>query len=295
MGSRWPVATGVIPDLTKKEKIKNLVSCTTFKLYPGPRRSELFDPGLRCLYYKFVSRTIVKNPDRESKREDVAGLWDVGNPESIYRLLDDKVAEIFLNAKMQSPHLFEKDEDDLRRTLKDITGRFPTTIENQVRLKFWLEYDNATFDGGARKLDITCICRGVCTTDTFFAYLHHVTTVAWIACMPMGYESHLMEILNYGAYRTREIMGVSAYNKETGKIDTKLAELQWKMYMASEMRIYGSIPQITKNVNLNFDHNKDARKGIEAEGTRLLEEKIVELEKLELKKVKQIARDPIKV
>lgn len=217
----------------------------------------------------------------EPKNEIVIApaLWDVGNPEGIYKRLPKNLGDYFFEARMKRPDLFDIGEDELRERIRTSFGRGPGTTENVLRLRFWMEYFSAFADQHRRNISVSSICAGFCDPQTFYAYMKRPEGAAWIACQPMTHETHLEEMLNYGASRAREIMGVSPLDPVTKKVDVKLARLQMDLYHAAELRALGAIPQVQKNLNYNVSGAGSAMaKAIEEKGTISLENKIEAME-----------------
>lgn len=182
---------------------------------------------------------------------------------------------------MRSPYLFDLGEDDLREKLREI-GKSPTVTENQLRMRFWLEFENVMAVDTLGKMSIARVIQTVCTSAIFTSMLKQDKAVAWICCPPMSYESHLMELVNYGAYRMREIMQADPRNGGT-KIDVKLVELQRKIYEQAELRAMGAVPQKIQQLNYNINDPRAVARAVEERGTSQLETRIKSMEKKDRK------------
>lgn len=140
------------------------------------------------------------------------------------------------------PELFGKDEDTLRKHFRENLNRAISATENQLRIRFWQEYEIAVAEEKPQ-MDISRIVAGVCSVSMFYSYTTRPETIAWLLCVPLSYEAHLDELLNYGAAKMREIMSRDSSN------DLKLSKLQFDIYLAAENRRLGALTQ--KNLHLH--------------------------------------------
>jgi len=67
-------------------------------------------------------------------------MWSMDNPRSVFNRSIDKIQEAMLNTKRSLPEYLLMQEPELRRELHKLRWR-PTPADNQLRIKFWLEYE----------------------------------------------------------------------------------------------------------------------------------------------------------
>lgn len=201
--------------------------------------------------------------------------------------MDERTADYFLRARMKRPELFDQGEQELRKLLVIYGQKDPSITENQLRLKFWYEYELVMASSPVRKMSVAALCRGTCSTDLFYNYIRKAESAAWIACAPVTYESHLLEMLSFGAHRMREIMQARSINPD-GTVNVKLAELQAKLYHAAELRAHGAIPQTVQTLNYNLNDPRAVGKAVEGRTNVLLEDKIAQLERDSKKLAKDV-------
>ena len=183
-------------------------------------------------------------------------LWDKNFPRSLINLVSEEFGKRLELAHAARPELFMMGEPELLHALKSENCQ-PNLTENKIRLKFWEEYDFCQAQH-QQAIRIARVVAGVVTMPVFFNMLKHPEKVAWLLCIPSAYDTHLQELMNFGARRMREIMELPLEivdPKGRKRINVKLAELQAKIYFAAEVRKYGAITQKIeqKTLQLNVD------------------------------------------
>lgn len=163
-------------------------------------------------------------------------FWDRSCARSVVNLLPPALGRRLEDARSRRPELFGMDEDTLRKHFKELVGKSITATENQLRLKFWCEYELCQAQENP-VMEISRVVAGLCSIAMFYAYVMRPEALAWILTPPLSYDAHLDELLNFGAARMREIMAADS----TG--DIKLQKLQFDIYLAAENRRMGPLTQ----------------------------------------------------
>src|ERR1041384_7730963 len=78
-------------------------------------------------------------------------LADRSNPISVVNLVPGAVGKALEDALFTNPEFFDKDERALWVFLRK-DNKQPTPTDNRLRLKFWMEYDNAMAKGARMNL-----------------------------------------------------------------------------------------------------------------------------------------------
>lgn len=172
-------------------------------------------------------------------------IWDPENLSSVINMVPDEIKARLLDARVQDPELFEKDEQELFSFLRHRKAT-PTATDNRLRLKFWFEYDRAKESQG--KLVVTNVISNVCSRELFYAhYLKRATKVAWLLCPPADYSHKISEALEFGLEQMRDILAQShTITDKDGNligIDHKLASLKLQVFKVLDDRKNGMATQ----------------------------------------------------
>ncbi len=195
--------------------------------------------------------------DEDRELALVVDLWGPENRLSLVNLVPRDVGNRFEQAYWELEEFFNTPEDALRVKFKARMNREPSMTENQIRLRLWVEFDTARNEALPR-LSMNRITQGVCSNAAFHKIIEDPAVVAWMLCPPVHYETQLDEILAYGANRMQEILKMDATDKATGKINTKLLQLQIHIYERAEDRRMGAIMTGSKNLHIHADPNGKA-------------------------------------
>lgn len=167
-------------------------------------------------------------------------------PRSIVALLSPAVSAQIKKIIEERPELFNRDEHDLLKLLRDMKAS-PNATDNRLRLSFWNEYERAQteqLDG----MRVSNIHNGICTHQYFLErYLQQPERVAWLLCPPTNYEKALDEALCFGVEQLREILALPLYDAK-GKLNTALASLKERIVSRLDERKNGSIVQRSLSV-----------------------------------------------
>ena len=122
-------------------------------------------------------------------------FWDMENPKSVFNLCPDPLQLQLKNLqKSELCYLLDLVEPDLFRALQKL-NHIPNMIDNRLRVKFWMEYDRC-YASGDRKVNISTICAGVCSRETFYKYfITRVPRLAWLLCPPQSYTAKIEEAI----------------------------------------------------------------------------------------------------
>lgn len=215
-------------------------------------------------------------------------IWAQDDSRSVVRLAPDSIQRKMLEIPDEYKNL---DEPGLRKLIQ------PTATDNQLRISFWLEYDRVQREF-APKMEMIAILRGIISEDYFYSrYVKDPKRLAWVLIPPKSYTVKLTEMLELGLERMRDILAMDP--KESGKLNTKLLELQVKVAQAMDMRLNGAIAQKleieNKNTNLNYQLRGTAQELsnlIESANMEEIDKKLESLRKKDLMLSKGVHPDP---
>lgn len=166
----------------------------------------------------------------------------------------------------------------------------PNVTDNQLRTSFWLEYNNVQHNFLPRMI-IGNILRGICS-DTFFynQYISNQERLAFLVTPPVFYMARLEHLMKLATERMEEILEASPMDKE-GKIDTKVSNLQMKIYMMLDMRARGSYTQRLEvnGRSVNLDVKASTKEIVQLTENMNMEEIEKRLEKLKRLESKTVA------
>lgn len=192
---------------------------------------------------------------------------------------------------LDDPLLFEMTEAELREVFKKTVGRDPSSVENQLRLTFWYEFQKCVMrsqDQGPKKMSFKRVCDGVCSPNVFHSLMKKKLFVAWLCCPPRSYESQLEEMVSYGQAKMSEILHMDA-NLEGPKEKIKLLQLQHHIYENALTRQKGTVAQ--KQLTLTGTLGADGQ--LVDRGDATLEKREKELEAAERREKKKSPQLPV--
>lgn len=172
---------------------------------------------------------------------------------ALINLVPHQFGKAMVEAYKKNPEWFGCAEHDLYKTLGK-QGVRPNPSDNRLRMKFWMEYDQAQTE--FRRMNMRTVFSGVCSESYFFNYyLTDTSKMAWILTPPANYLVVTEEALQVGLETLRAYLEEPAI-KEDGKIDAKVAELQLKIVAMLDQRVKGAIVQRTMNLHASVPKNK---------------------------------------
>lgn len=157
----------------------------------------------------------------------------------------------------------EMTEYELRKMLREKVGpqQKDFSLLLKARIAFWEEYERAARSG--ERMVQTRLYMGVCQVQIYWElYRKYPGLLAWIICPLAGYLLQRKELEFLADERMIEIMSVSAV-KDDGKVDSRLAKVQFEMYQTIQDRNHGAVTQKVQseqksvNVNVNSTQNEE--------------------------------------
>jgi hypothetical protein len=198
-----------------------------------------------------VAPEIVDNANQVALREPVVPIlmWDQENPRSVINLLPEKVRERVQRALWEQEALFDRDEKDLLKALRELAAP-PSPTDNRIRLKFWMEYDYCQ-SFHAKWIDIGRVVAGICSHEFFYnKYLENPLKVAWLMCPPTPYMVKANEALEFGLEQLRDILA-EPHKLPNGTVDTKLGKLKVNIVEILDARVKGAVVQKTVTAHIS--------------------------------------------
>jgi hypothetical protein len=167
----------------------------------------------------------------------------------------------------------------------------PTYTLFRVRTSFWNEYENAIQHN--RSMHLSNMYAGVCTERLFRKkVLTDNLKLAFILSPPKDYTITVKEALDAGLDNLRAI-ATAPILTDSGKLDTKAAEVVLKAIALLDMRVKGAVVQRIDQRSLNVNLNKDVSPA-SSEGQLTLPQDLSELDKqierLKAKLITQVTR-----
>jgi hypothetical protein len=206
-------------------------------------------------------------------------IFNQADPRALINLVPEAVQNAFRMALSKRPELIGMDEKGLYRLLRSENEQ-PSTTDNRIRLRFWMEYDSAQAD--QREMQMSYAHGGICSKEFFYQkYISHTPKIAWLLCRPASYEAISTEALHFGLEQLRDILDVP-HVLPNGKPDTKLMEIKAKIVNMLDQRVRGSVIQKTMNLNLTTSEKKVSEVA-EISSMQELERRLVELKRRERK------------
>jgi hypothetical protein len=136
-----------------------------------------------------------------------------------------------------------------REILENELGKGSSTL--RVRMAFWNEYERA--QGTREGFQLYNVIGALCSQGRFRKIMQSQPTLtAWLLTPPNSYNVRLLELSMLGEERMKEILTAEAV-KPDGKVDSRLAMVQVKLWEVLQDRIYGAVMQKTETKNLNLN------------------------------------------
>lgn len=235
--------------------------------------------------------TYLKDQDEKNKEYELT-MWDPDNERSLINLVSPEIRKLYLDTRDKRPELFEMNEYDLIKLLRDERS-VPNPTVHRIRMLFWQEYDLAQAE--VRQLEMWRVYKGVCDKEMLWRMCHEPKKLAWILCPTVSYMVHMQESLNFGLEQLREALGadhtfeIEKNGKKITMVNTKLLEIKAKIVAMLDMRVKGAVTQKIEQTNKNMNLNLNAT---EAQVNKIVEsmsneEIMKELEKIRKKREKQ--------
>lgn len=178
---------------------------------------------------------------------------DRSNPRNLINLLPKYMADL---VDRLPEELWSLTDEELE--LDIFNGNSPNQTVNSLKISFWEEYDKCQREN-RKKMDIDAIITRI-STITFFRdrFISNPKQLAWLIRPTPLYSMTVKDTLRLAAIRLRELVSAPAVSPVTGRYDTKLAELQLKIYQTLDMRENGAVIQRIdqRQINMNIDAGK---------------------------------------
>lgn len=208
---------------------------------------------------------------------------------SLINLAPDHVQAAILRAHQSRPELFGLSEEELIE-VGDIGERGCGAMTNSIRMKFWLEYDEAQAEH--RPMKIKNIYAGICELDVFVQkVLGNPVRVAWMLCKPPEYDAAVSEMHQYSLSRMRLILEQPVFQR--GKYQAATARDHIKIFELLELRVKGAVVQKTMNIHANIPQKAAIPENVKKEE---LEKRLKEIERsIESRQGKVIDGSPLQL
>ena len=172
---------------------------------------------------------------------------------SLINIVPPGFAASILKAHQEKPEWFGETEHTLYKVLRREKLQ-PNPSDNRIRMKFWMEYDLAQSE--CRRINLQNVIAGICSEQYFREkYTKEPSKVAWMLTPPANYLVVTEEALQVGLETLRAYIEEPAIS-ESGKIDTKVAEIQFKIVAFLDNRVKGAVVQKTMNLHAAVPKSK---------------------------------------
>ena len=186
-------------------------------------------------------------PTASVQPDEEVSNFDKSDPRSLFNLLPR-----FLQDRLEQipAEFFEFTEDQIRQQL--FGNEAPDQTTNRLRVAFWEEYDRVQ-RYKENILKFQRICEGVCTPAYFMKkVVPDDKKLVWLLHQPSDYNITLHEIHELGLRQLRNVLCLPILD-ERGRPNTRLIEVQNKIFQHIDMRLKGGIVQRTDQRNLNIN------------------------------------------
>jgi len=148
----------------------------------------------------------------------------------------------------RNPDVFKMSERNLLNHMSAM-GFDPSSTENLLRNRFWLEYDHAV-TGGFPSIRINEVIRGVCSFKFFReTFLANQFMVAYLMLPPINFKVKQEETLLFALDKLRQVLDLPS-RKPNGDVDMSVVKAQMGIYHILERRVQGEVIQKTMNAHV---------------------------------------------
>lgn len=263
MGSLGIYRSGIIttPKFSKKKQKKDLY-------YNAPRlfRSHQLSKHLKMANGKKYNDTIVdekNNIVEMNSDDDIAGVFDIYSHENPYSVLNT-IPNVLKDSVNKIPQeLREMTVEEMRDLVT------PNKTLNQLRLKFWKEYDSIIGQGGRKKMSIPKIIAGICSVPVFRSIMANPTKAAWILTPVSAYSIGVEELMETTLSKLRKKIDSVDINS------TKDLSVLLKIFEVFDKRVHGDYKQtkeVTVTSTLAPGNSNEIRHAIEVKKNLLIED-----------------------
>jgi hypothetical protein len=162
----------------------------------------------------------------------------------------------------RSTKLFSLSERSLLTEMRH-AGFEPSSTENLLRNKFWLEYDHATM-GDYGKIRVTEVIRGICSFKFFReTFLANQYMVAFLMLPPINFKTKQEETLLFGLDKLRAVLDLPTTHPD-GSININVVKAQMGVYQILERRVQGEVVQKTMTAHAYLPLSPSSREEVDA-------------------------------
>ena len=195
--------------------------------------------------------------------EDIVGVFDIYSHENPYSVINSVPSGLKNNINNIPQELRELTVDELRDLVE------PTKTLNQLRLKFWKEYDTVIGLGGKRKMSVTRIIAGVCSIPVFRSIMANREKAAWILAPVSAYSIGVEELMETTLSKLRKKIDSVDINS------SKDLAVLLKIFETFDKRVHGDYKQV-KEISVKNEtvpgSSSDIRGAIEVKKNLLIED-----------------------
>jgi len=195
--------------------------------------------------------------------QDIAGVFDIYSNENPFSVLNTVPSVLKDNINNIPQELREMTVEDMRDLVE------PNKTLNQLRLKFWKEYDTVIGQGGRKKMSIPRIIAGICSVPVFRSIMANREKAAWILTPVSAYSIGVEELME---------TTLSKLRKKIDQVDIsspKDLAILLKIFETFDKRVHGDykqVKEVTVNNNVNTGSSRDIRNSIEVKKNLLIED-----------------------
>ena len=176
----------------------------------------------------------------------------------LFNLFPEKMGE---SAQAVPEELLSLSEEDLVKKVYGDWDNIPP-IDVELRRNFWVKYPLAI--ASEEKMSANSLHKGICSRDGFYRVINDPMRTAFILTEPANEKVKAQHLLFLGWRKMKKIMeSKPGTDNKTGLSDTKLMDLQFKIFCYLDQRENGSIVQRqeinqkTLQVNMNAEQAKE--------------------------------------
>lgn len=205
---------------------------------------------------------IIRPPESDELVQDAH--YDLKNPRSMVRLLPTFIVE---RVKYLPSRFLEMTEAELQEACFEANR--PSDDARLLRIAFWEEYDRCQ-RYEEKQIDVSRVTQGICSVSYFAnRFVTDYRLLAWMLRPPALYLNQLKDIHELSLRQLLAVIQLPIERDEKGKVDTKLIDLQQRIFQHVDMRIKGAIIQKIDQRNLSVNVDVD---GNSPEGKKILEQ-----------------------
>lgn len=165
-------------------------------------------------------------------------------PRSLANLLPESLVQLVRKLhESELGYYLSLSEEKLRRQLVMVDQK-PNTMDDRIRIQFWLEYDKMMSMDKLPTMDMGRVIGSVMSKESFYRYyIVKPEKLAWMLCPPKDYVELSKSVLTHSLEKINEILEFSHQRKSSGEIDLPFAN--WVV----------RVHQMLHNRVLQFDKN----------------------------------------